>query len=46
MATAISRIHLTFDLWTSSQRKAINGVTANWINRKGHCCTASLPSLR
>lgn len=29
MKSAISRIHLAFDLWTSSRRKAINGITAN-----------------
>lgn len=42
MATAISRIHLAFDLWTSNRRKAINGVTANWVDCKGHCQTALL----
>lgn len=40
MKTAISRIHLAFDLWTSSRRKAINGITANWVDRKGRCRTA------
>ena len=29
MASAISAVHLAFDLWTSSRRKAINGITAN-----------------
>jgi hypothetical protein len=42
MATAISRVHLAFDLWTSSRNKAINGITANWVDRKGHCQTALL----
>jgi hypothetical protein len=42
MKTAVSRVHLAFDLWTSSRRKAINGITANWVDRKGHCQTALL----
>jgi hypothetical protein len=42
IATSISRVHLAFDLWTSSHKKAINGITANWVDRKGHCCTALL----
>jgi hypothetical protein len=40
MKTAISRVHLAFDLWTSSRHKAINGITANWVDQKGHCQTA------
>jgi hypothetical protein len=40
--TAISRVHLAFDLWTSSRRKAINGITANWVDQRGHCQTALL----
>lgn len=42
MATGISRVHLAFDLWTSHRRKAINGITANWVDRKGRCQTALL----
>ena len=38
----ISRIYLAFDLWTLSHNKAINGITASWVDRKGHCCTALL----
>ena len=42
MKTAISSVHLAFDLWTSKRHKAINGITANWVDRKGHCQTALL----
>jgi hypothetical protein len=39
---AISQIHLSFDLWTSPARKAMNGITAHFVDKKGHCRTVLL----
>jgi hypothetical protein len=37
-----SCIHLSFDLWTSLQRNAINSVVANFVDNRGKCQTAIL----
>jgi hypothetical protein len=37
LKNAASRIHLSFDLWTSPRRKAINGVVANFVDDRGKC---------
>jgi hypothetical protein len=42
LASAISHIHLSFDLWTNRRRKAINGVTAHFFDSKGRCRTILL----
>jgi hypothetical protein len=42
LKNAASRIHLSFNLWTSPRRKAINGVVANFVDNRGKCQTAML----
>lgn len=42
LKNAASRIYLSFDLWTSPRRKAINGVVANFVDDRGKCQTAML----
>lgn len=42
LKNAASRIHLSFDLWTSPRRKAINRVVANFVDDRGKCQTAML----
>lgn len=42
LKSAASRIHLSFDLWTSQRCKAINGVVANFLDCQGKCQTALL----
>jgi hypothetical protein len=37
-----SRTHLSFDRWTSPQRKAINSVVANFVDNRGKCQKAIL----
>jgi hypothetical protein len=32
---AYGKVHLSFDIWTSRRRRAMNGVTAHWVTRKG-----------
>jgi hypothetical protein len=42
LKNAASRIYLSFDLWTSPRRKAINSVIANFVDDRGKCQTAML----
>jgi hypothetical protein len=42
LKNAASCIHLSFDLWTSLQRKAINGVVASFVDDSRKCQTAML----
>jgi hypothetical protein len=42
LKNAASRIHLSFDLWTSLQCKAINGGVANFVDNSRKCQTAML----
>ena len=37
LKNAASRIHLSFDLWTSPGRKAINSAVANFVDDRGKC---------
>jgi hypothetical protein len=42
LKTAITQIHLSFNLWTNRRRKAINSITAHFVNKKGSCRTLLL----
>lgn len=42
LKSSISKIHLSFNLWTSRKRRALNSITAHWVDLKGRCQTALL----
>jgi hypothetical protein len=48
LTTALSKIHLAFDLWTSGNHKAINGIVAHFIdnNWKPHSVVLGVPELK